>query len=244
MVSLLSLLPALAGDRVTVGPGLYRPLYPVPGQESLPVAAFELDVLPVTREQYAAFVAAHPEWRRDRVSRLFADESYLGSWPSQDGIGALEPRAPITEVSWFAARAYCRSVGGRLPMEAEWELAASGSASGRASEETLAEILRWYSRPTPDPLPPVGGAPNGWGVSDLHGLVWEWVEDFNASLVSVDNREQGGADRAAFCGAGALSAADRDDYAAFMRTALRSSLSAASTTRNLGFRCAYDRAEE
>jgi len=49
-------------------------------------------------------------------------------------------------------------------------------------------------------------------VRDLHGLVWEWVDDFNALMVSADNREQGDPERLKFCGAGALSMQDRDNY--------------------------------
>jgi formylglycine-generating enzyme required for sulfatase activity len=59
-------------------------------------------------------------------------------------------------------------------------------------------------------------------------------------MVSGDNREQGDADLLRFCGAGALSVTDRENYAILMRTALLSSLKANSTTRNLGFRCARD----
>jgi formylglycine-generating enzyme required for sulfatase activity len=59
-------------------------------------------------------------------------------------------------------------------------------------------------------------------------------------MVSSDNREQGDPDLLKYCGAGALSVADRENYAVLMRTALLSSLRAADTTRNLGFRCARD----
>jgi sulfatase modifying factor 1 len=163
-------------------------------------------------------------------------------WSSADVPGAGAPdSSAVTQISWFAARAYCRGRGARLPTEAEWELAAAGNADGVLGESELRQVLAWYGRPTPEVLPLVGQTPtNGWGARDLHAGVWEWVEDFNASLVSVDNREQGGADTARFCGAGALSAADREDYAAFMRVAFRSALRATSTTRNLGFRCAAD----
>ena len=57
-------------------------------------------------------------------------------------------------------------------------------------------------------------------------------------LVSSDSREQGGADRLQFCGEGALSAADRDNYAILMRIAFLSSLEARYTVGNLGCRCA------
>ena len=78
------------------------------------------------------------------------------------------------------------------------------------------------------------------GVQDLHGLVWEWVEDYSAMLVSADNRDQGDPDNLKFCGAGALSMDDRENYAVLMRVAMLSALQAEDTTANLGFRCARD----
>jgi sulfatase modifying factor 1 len=77
-------------------------------------------------------------------------------------------------------------------------------------------------------------------VRDLHGLVWEWVEDHSAMLVSSDSREQGDPDAMRFCGAGALSMDDRENYAILMRVAMLSSLEAHDTTGNMGFRCARD----
>ena len=62
----------------------------------------------------------------------------------------------------------------------------------------------------------------------------EWI---NALLVSADSRNQGDPDKLQFCGAGAISLKDRDNYAVLMRIALLSSLGATSTTNNLGFRC-------
>jgi protein SCO1/2 len=82
-----------------------------------------------------------------------------------------------------------------------------------------------------------------YGIHDLHGLVWEWVEDFNALFISGDNREQGDPDLLKFCGSGALSVADRENYPVMMRLAMLSSLKARSTTVNVGFRCAQPAAE-
>jgi formylglycine-generating enzyme required for sulfatase activity len=87
-------------------------------------------------------------------------------------------------------------------------------------------------------LPAVGGQANAYGVRDLQGLVWEWVDDFNALFIAGDSRTQGDPDLAKFCGAGAISIIDRDSFAVLMRVAFLSSLNAADTTSTLGFRCA------
>ena len=93
-------------------------------------------------------------------------------------------------------------------------------------------------------MPNAGGAPNLYGVRDVHGLVWEWVDDFNALLVNADSRSAEDADKLKFCGAGAINLQDRRNYAVLMRIALLSSLSAADSTSSLGFRCVRPLAKE
>lgn len=220
-------------------------LPPAQGVSTVALRAFRLDRWPVTNEQFLSFVKTHREWRRDRVARLFADSGYLSHWPTATTLGGKALSAqPVTHVSWFAAKAYCEARGARLPTWYEWEYAAAAdetSPDARGNPVWRQRILDWYARPSGQPLATVGRGPaNYYGIFDLHGLVWEWALDYNALLVSNDSREQGGADRAKFCGEGALATTDRDNYAVLMRIAFLSSLEASYTTGNLGFRCAED----
>jgi sulfatase modifying factor 1 len=230
----------------SVGPAVYRPLYPAsPAERSVNVARFWLDVHPVTNGDFLAFVLTHPEWQRDRIKAIFADEGYLSQWARPDALGSARATQPVTQVTWFSAKAYCAARGERLPTEREWEVAALASetsADGSGDPAWREKILSWYDEPaSKSTLADVGrGQPNYWGVQDLHGLVWEWVYDFGASLVTADSREKGAADMNRFCGGSGADARDPSDYAAFMRIAFRSSLEGRYTTARLGFRCARD----
>jgi formylglycine-generating enzyme required for sulfatase activity len=213
--------------------------------KEVPVNSFLLDVEPVTNEKFLEFVRANPRWQRSQVKRIFADESYLKNWVADLEPGTNAPSdAPVTFVSWFAAKAYAQWQGKRLPTVAEWEVAAAASptlADGAKDAAFQQDILHWYSNSTPTVLPSVSRGPkNFWGVRDLHGLVWEWVSDFNSATVTGDARGDTGLDRQLFCGAGAIGAKDVENFPAFMRYGFRSSLKAAYTVHNLGFRCAKD----
>ena len=207
-----------------------------------PVAAFAVRVTPVSNEEFLRFVHTNPQWRRDRVPPLFAERSYLAHWSAPDALGeSALPEQPVTAVSWFAAQAFCESENARLPTWLEWEYLAAADATRRDARDDpawRARILAWYGQPSTSALPAVGGAANLYGVRDLDDLVWEWVDDFNALMISADSRDQGDPDVLRFCGSAALALADRDNYAVLMRIALLSSLKAADTTGNLGFRCA------
>jgi len=239
--------PTSPAKMVLVGPGIYRPLYPAsPAEQSVAVPRFFLDAKPTTNADFLAFVSAHPEWRRDRVKPVFADAAYLSHWQAPDALGPnARPAGPVTHVSWFAAKAYCAARGARLPNEREWELAALASETARdgsANPGFSARILAFYATPalTVAVRDVAAGKPNFYGAYDLHGLVWEWIFDFGASLVTADSRDKGDADRTRFCGTSGAGAQTPNDYAAFMRVAFRSSLEAAFTTSRLGFRCAAD----
>ena len=219
-------------------------LPPGPGVERATVREFRLDRTPVTNQQFAAFLRAHPEWRRDRIARVFADEQYLSAWEAALVPGIERLRMPVVQVSWFAASAYCEARGARLPTWYEWEYVAAASATSKDARNDQAwrqQILSWYSRSGRGPLPEVGRTPaNIYGIHDLHGVVWEWVEDVSGMLVSADNREQGDPDLMRFCGEGALTMEQKDNYTTLMRIAMLSSMKANYTSTTMGFRCAID----
>jgi sulfatase modifying factor 1 len=196
------------------------------------VSAFAMDAEPVTNGEFAAFVAAHPEWRKSQVKTVFADERYLRRWPSD-----LDPARdkPVTDVSWFAAEAYCKARGARLPTTTQWEYALADA--GRGQEDVRARSLKWFAEPNGAGPGAIGGPANGYGVRDLVGLVWEWTYDFNAYSTTAEQRDPNGKD-SAVCGGAAAGVPDASDYPAFMRYAMRASLKANYTADTLGFRCA------
>lgn len=233
-VSPVSYIPIAAGTLVTVlsGDG---------DKEAIRLAPFAMRETPVSNRELQGFLSLHPEWQRDRVPATFADASYLHHWASalDPGIDNL-PDQPATSVSWFAAQAFCESEQARLPTWYEWEYVAAADAThndARKDPAWRSHILAWYAQASTVPPHSVGGNANVYGVRDMHGLIWEWVDDFNALLVSADSRTQGDPDQLQFCGAGAISLQDRENYAVLMRIALLSSLAGADTTNNLGWRC-------
>jgi len=204
------------------------------------VPAFAMRVAPVTQGEFRRFVRQQPQWQRGRIAQTFADAGYLQDWPGPTDVADVDAARPVTHVSWFAAQAYCESERARLPTWTEWEYVAAADATrsdARGDPAWLARILGWYARPASTALPAVGGAPNLYGVRDVHGLVWEWVDDFNALLVNNDSRSGDDSDKLKFCGAGAINLQDRQNYAVLMRIALLSSLNASDSTGSLGFRC-------
>ncbi len=199
------------------------------------VDAFMADAYPVTVSQFKEFLTTHPEWSKANTSSLFKDEYYLRD------LETAPEKAPVTHVTWFAAKAYCESKGRRLPTVNEWEFAAAASESKKnANREKrfLQRILDWYGEPQGERLKDVGSIyKNVYGIWDMHGLIWEWVDDFNSSFVTGESRQDSSFNKDMFCGAGALSSADKENYAAFMRFAFRSGLKGKSAVWNLGFRC-------
>ncbi len=145
--------------------------------------SYWIDKFEVTNEDYLEFVQAtgHRPALDDSCETRKCKEGNLwkGTW--------FPPRIrnqPVTQVNWFDAEAYCRWRGKRLPSEAEWEKAARGPSGnlypwGNDSPKGRATYKRkWRGVFT---MTDVGSYSNGaslYGVHDMAGNVWEWVDDW------------------------------------------------------------------
>jgi formylglycine-generating enzyme len=196
------------------------------------VEAFLMDKNLVTNGDFLEFVKSNPEWRRSKIKHLFSDNHYLRHWRSDLTLTSpTDKNRPATNISWFAARAYCESRDMDLPTTDQWEFVFFDE--GRNREALKEKALSWYGQPTAQRLAKVGSeGKNDFGVYDLSSIVWEWTLDFNSFVIN---------DAKLSCGGGSLGAFDSADYVAFMRYSFRTSLKANYTTGNLGFRCVKEK---
>lgn len=240
---------ASAGDYLRLPGGEFRSVLPADGKTApAMIAPFFLRSRPVSNAEYQDFVLKHPQWRRGEVPAVLAATAYLSAWSGPLDHAPLASSAPATQVSWYAATAFCESEQARLPRWYEWEFAAAADESrtdARDDPVWLGRILSWYSRPASKPPQPIGLAlPNRYGIYDMHGLMWEWVEDFNGLFVSADSRVKGEQKQLEFCGGAAVSLADRQNYAVLLRLALLAAMEGNQQGDYLGFRCVRDPANQ
>ncbi len=138
------------------------------GADELPmhavnVAPFYLGKYEVTQAQWATVMGFNPSRYKD-------------------------PRRPVDQVTWLQVQEFIQKINQlektnkyRLPSEAEWEYAArAGSAAAYFFGNDIRDLTRyaWFGAEHDVGTAPVGKKqPNPWGLHDIYGNVWEWVED-------------------------------------------------------------------
>lgn len=231
--------------------------------------SFCMDKYEVTNAQYRKFVQA--TGHKEPVRYIYMDINvnsddwvYWKPWSNKNYNGDNQP---VTSVSWEDAKAYADWAGERLPTEAEWEKAARGGLvgkkyvwgdnwpppedSGNFGDEAAKrefsdndEGIPGYDDGYAYPAPVGSFKPNGYGLYDMAGNVWEWCIDcydpsyYNKSPKSNPVNDEFWAP-AVMRGGSCWSSLS---YIPSMRVAYRGSGGNPSDTKydDVGFRCAMD----
>ncbi len=201
------------------------------------VDGFWLDRTEVTKAQFREFLLAVPAWQHDALPPTAHTGHYLEGWTGAT-FAQGEAQRPVAFVTWPSARAFCQWAGKRLPTELEWEWAARGGTEGEfpwGNEAPDASRVNWGASGIGAPADVGRYAPNGHGLHDMAGNVWEFTADVWMSPESVADRtiEAPSAAtrfviRGGSFGAGAIN----------LRTRYRDSHPAGNAVAHVGFRCA------
>jgi formylglycine-generating enzyme required for sulfatase activity len=182
----------------------------------------------------------------------------LACWQRPEGPGShIHTRSehPVVHISWADAQAYCAWAGCRLPSEAEWEFAARGGLAGK--KYPWGDELEIDGRPRcniwqgdfprtvaadwqPAPMPVTAYEPNGYGLYNMCGNIWEWcmdwfTPDYHTSTGMIDPLGAMPTGRRSMRGGSFLC---HDSYCNRYRIAARGSNTPSSSSSNIGMRVA------
>ncbi|MGD0092653.1 MAG: formylglycine-generating enzyme family protein, partial [Planctomycetota bacterium] len=156
-----------AGDFMMGEKGLAEPVHAV--KISKP---FYMGKYVVTQEQYQAVIGKNPS-------------------------GFNGQKNPVENVSWLDAQEFCKKVSQKtgksvcLPTEAEWEYACRAGTTTKfntGDKDSDLEQAAWFNKNSVGHMNAVGQKkPNAWGLYDMHGNAWEWVQDYFSDKYYADS---------------------------------------------------------
>lgn len=142
--------------------------------------SFYLDKYEVTNADFKRFLDKNSAWRKNKIAAEFHNGKYLQHWKVDD-FPKEKANHPVVFVPWYAAIAFCQSLGKRLPIEAEWEFAARGGLFGKQfpwGDEMPDKRRANFGASEIGAATGVGSyPPNGYGLFDMAGNVWEFLSD-------------------------------------------------------------------
>ena len=232
------------------------------------VKSFWMDETETTVVEFEKFVAATgyvTEAERFGNSGVFDLENKewtmreKADWRHPEGANSkAHPDEPVCQVSWNDANAYAKWAGKRLPTEAEWEYAARGGlkdkkyAWGDELRPNGKPVANWWQGSFPEKntdedgfigrAPVKSFTPNGYGLYDVAGNVWEWTadwydENYYAKSPRENSRGAASGTERAMRGGSFLCA---ENFCTNYRVAGRSHSSPETGLNNVGFRCVRD----
>lgn len=245
---------------VEVDGGLCSPSYAEDSypQHPVTVSSFQMEVTEVTYEQYITFLnflgpSSHANGCEGQPCIAVRPESDTSN-VTYDGANYDVPdvinNLPVVEVTWYGAKAYCETLGRRLPTEAEWERAARGD-DGRIYPwgGDWNPALAWTNRSAPEGEEVLGAQPvdsnaagsSPYGMLNMAGNVAEWVWDWYDERYYYDGTAtQPDPQGPALGEQKVVRGGSWDAVPFFARTMHRQSMRPNDPQPWIGFRCAAD----
>ena len=242
-----------AGDAV---PGLkarYAVSFPNVFENEVPahrvtLGDFLIDATETTKEAFAAFLAARPEWRKAQLPPALHNGHYLEDWDN-DRYRSGESSLPVVFVTWHAAQAFCQWAGGRLPTEAEWEFAARARRDFEfpwGDERPSPALANYGASGNSRPVAVGSYPPNALGLYDMAGNVWEllldaWQEPYpgRSETSPIAGGNVTAQQLLSVSGRRALRGGSFGGAVVNLRTRWRDSHVVTNAVPFVGFRCAY-----